>query len=42
MRACIVIHDMIIEDKAEMNLVFDPVHEVNFFINVTWWNTKST
>ncbi|XP_061962463.1 uncharacterized protein LOC133682951 [Populus nigra] len=36
MKACIIMHNMIIEDKGAMNLVFDHEHEVNFFyISVT-------
>ena len=35
MKACIIIHNMIIEDEEAMNLGFDHEREVNFFILVS-------
>jgi hypothetical protein len=35
MKACIIMHNMIIEDEGVMNLGFDHEHEVNSFISVS-------
>jgi len=35
MKACIIIHNMIIEDEGAMNLGFDHEREVNSFISVS-------
>jgi hypothetical protein len=35
MKACIIMHNMIIEDEGAMNLGFDHEHEVNSFISVS-------
>ncbi|XP_061962544.1 uncharacterized protein LOC133683047 [Populus nigra] len=35
MKACIIMHNMIIEDEGEMNLGFDHEREVNSFISVS-------
>ncbi|XP_052311109.1 uncharacterized protein LOC112327996 [Populus trichocarpa] len=35
MKACIIIHNMIIEGEGAMNFGFDHEHEVNFFISVS-------
>jgi hypothetical protein len=35
MKACIIMHNMIIEDEGAMNLRFDHEHEVNSFISVS-------
>jgi len=35
MKACIIMHNMIIEDEGAMNLGFDHEHEVNSFISLS-------
>jgi len=35
MKACIIMHNMIIKDEGAMNSGFDHKHEVNFFISVS-------
>jgi len=35
MKACIIMHNMIIEDEGAMNLGFDHKREVNTFISVS-------
>jgi hypothetical protein len=35
MKACIIMHNMIIEDEGAMNLGFDHEREVNSFISVS-------
>jgi len=35
MKACIIMHNMIIEDEGAMNLGFDHEYEVNSFISVS-------
>jgi hypothetical protein len=39
MKACIIMHNMIIEDEGAMNLGFDHEHEVNSFISVSHGET---
>jgi len=36
MKACIIIHNMIIEDEGVMNIGFDHEHKVNSFISVSY------
>ena len=36
MKACIIMHNMIIEDEGAMNLGFDHEREVNSFISVSY------